>query len=473
MLDPTDWAAFRAFAHRVLDDAVDTLEGVGAGPTWQPMPDAAKAALAEPLPQTPSSLADVYEAYRTTIAPFENGNRQPRFVGWVHGSGTPSGVLAEMLAATTNANLGGREHAAVYVEREVLAWSASLFGFPAETTGILTSGTSLANLIAVVTARFAALGPEVRARGLGTSRLIGYASEAVHRCVPSAFAMTGLGTDALRRIAVDEAGRIDVAALRQAIARDRATGKQPFLVVATAGTVDIGAVDDIAALADLCAQERIWLHVDGAFGAFAILSREHRALLAGIERADSLAFDFHKWLHVPYDAGCILIRHPQIHRAAFSQPANYLASAPSGTAAGEPWFADFGPELSRRFRALATWFAFKEHGIERLGAAIAQNLAQARRVAALVAQTPGLVLAAPVALNIICFRYVGDGTLADREADAINAAIVVDLQERGIAVPSTTRIAGRIAIRMNLTNHRCTDADLERIVAAVAEGPRP
>jgi glutamate/tyrosine decarboxylase-like PLP-dependent enzyme len=416
-------------------------------------------------------LADVYAEFRASIEPFENGNRHPRFVGWVHGNGTPSGMLAEMLAAALNANAGGREHSAVYVERAVIAWSAEIFGFPPGTSGILTSGTSLANLIAVVVARRHYLGDDVRAQGLRDAKLVAYASEAAHRCIPAAFDIAGFGTEALRRIPTDAAHRIDVERLRAAIVADRAAGYRPFMVIGTAGTVDTGAIDDLTALADLCASEELWLHVDGAFGALAVLSPEHRHLVRGIERADSLAFDYHKWLHVPYDAGCVLIRDAELHRAAFASPAAYLAPAAEGTAAGEPWFADYGPELSRRFRALAIWFAFKEHGTRRLGEAIAENCRQAARLAARIEAAADVKLAAPVALNIVCCRF-DDGSRPPDELDALNAAIVVDVQQSGIAVPSSTRIDGRTVIRINLTTHRVTDADLALLLDAIVESGR-
>jgi glutamate/tyrosine decarboxylase-like PLP-dependent enzyme len=471
MLDPADPAAFRAFAHRALDDALDGFERVAAGPAWRPVPAEVKAELARRVPHEPQNLPDVYADYLKLIEPFENGNRHPRFVGWVHGNGTPSGMLAEMLAAALNANAGGREHSAVYVEREVIAWSAEIFGFPPGTSGILTSGTSLANLIAVVVARRRYLGDGVRTNGVGESRLCAYTSEAAHRCIPAAFDIAGFGTQALRRIPSGSAHRIDVGRLRAAIAADRAAGRRPFMVIATAGTVDTGAIDDLTALADLCAAEDLWLHVDGAFGALAVLSPEHRPLVGGIERADSLAFDFHKWLHVPYDAGCVLIRDAELHRATFANPAAYLAPAAQGTAAGEPWFADYGPELSRRFRALAIWFAFKEHGTHRLGEAIAENCRQAARLAARIEATADVRLAAPVTLNIVCCRF-DDGSRSPEGLDALNAAIVVDVQQSGIAVPSSTVLDGRTVIRLNLTNHRVTDADLALALDAILDAGR-
>jgi glutamate/tyrosine decarboxylase-like PLP-dependent enzyme len=471
MLDSTNAAAFRAFAHRALDDALDGLSNVAERPAWQPVPHGVKARLACRVPATPSDLEAVYAEFRDLIEPYENGNRHPRFMGWVHGNGTPSGMLAEMLAAALNANVGGREHSAVYVERAVIAWSAEIFGFPATASGILTSGTSLANLIAVLVARTRHAGAGVRAGGVADHRLVGYTSAAAHRCVPAAFDISGIGTSALRLIPTDARYRLDCAELQRAIDGDRRAGNLPFMVIATAGTVDTGAIDDLAALADLCAAEGLWLHIDGAFGALAVLSPQHRPLLRGIERADSIAFDFHKWLHVPYDAGCIIIRDADLHRSAFAHPAAYLMPAIAGAAGGEPWFADYGPELSRRFRALAIWFAFKEHGTQRLGEAIARNCRQAAYLAEQIDAATDVVRLAPVELNIVCFRY-DDPRMEPAALDELNAAVVVDLQERGILVPSTTLIGGRRAIRINLTNYRVSDADLDAIVPAIRESGR-
>jgi aromatic-L-amino-acid decarboxylase len=209
----------------------------------------------------------------------------------------------------------------------------------------------------------------------------------------------------------------------------------------------------------------LWLHVDGAFGALAALAPSERALVAGIERADSLAFDLHKWLHVPYDAGAVLVRDGALHQATFAEHADYLVRATRGTAAGAPWFTDFGPELSRGFRALKVWFTMKTYGLDRLGASIARQCALARELGARIAVTPPLELLAPVTLNVVCFRYAAAEDEPAR--DARNAAIAVELQERGIAVPSTTRVDGRLALRLNVMNHRTTAADLDATLAAV------
>jgi len=466
-LDPSDWAAFRALAHRALDETLDAVDGIRERPPWRAIPDEVRAAIgADPLPRAPSDLAAVYAAFATQVAPFAVDNRHPRFFGWVHGAGTPVGILAEMLAAGMNANVGGRDHAAVEIERRVIRWWCEVFGLPPTAGGILTSGTSMANLIGVLVARRAAGGAEVRTAGVPAALgLTGYASTEAHGSVARAFDVAGLGSAALRAVPVDAKLRLDVRALHARIAADRDAGKRPFVIVGTAGSASSGAVDDLVALAD-CARDRgLWFHVDGAFGALAQLAPELRGLVAGIERADSIAFDLHKWLHVPYGAGAVLVRDGALHASAFADHAPYLARAQRGTAAGDPWFTDFGPELSRGFRALSVWFTMKTYGLDRFGELIAQQCAMARALGERIVATPPLALLAPVTLNVVCFRYAAP--LDDAECDALNARIVVELQERGIAVPSTTRIGGKLAIRLNVMNHRTTQADLDATLDAV------
>jgi glutamate/tyrosine decarboxylase-like PLP-dependent enzyme len=466
-LDPRDWAAFRALAHSALDETLDAVHGIRDGVPWRAIPGEVRAAIGEdPLPRAPSDPADVYAAFAAHVAPYAVDNRHPRFFGWVHGAGTTAGILAEMLAAGMNANVGGRDHAAVEIERRVIRWWCDVFGFPAAASGILTTGTSMANLIGLLVARRFAVGAEVRTAGIPAEvGLTGYTSTEAHGSVGRAFDVAGLGSAALRAIPVDAKLRIDVRALQERIAADRSAGKRPFIVIATAGSASTGAVDDLVALADCARAEGLWFHVDGAFGALAQLAPELRGLIAGIERADSIAFDLHKWLHVPYDAGAVLVRDGALHAATFAGHAPYLARTQRGTAAGEPWFTDFGPELSRGFRALSVWFTMKTYGLDRFGELIAQQCAMARALGERIAATPQLELLAPVTLNIVCFRYAAG--LNDAACDALNGKIVIELQERGIAVPSTTRIGGKLAIRLNVMNHRTTPADLAATLDAV------
>jgi glutamate/tyrosine decarboxylase-like PLP-dependent enzyme len=341
-----------------------------------------------------------------------------------------------------------------------------MLGMPPETSGLLVTGSSMANLIGVLVARTAALGVDVRRHGLGGARLVAYASTAVHGCVARAMDIAGLGTAALRLIAVDGRHRMRTDALEAAIAQDRAEGRQSFLVVGTVGSVDVGAIDDLDAVAEICRREGLWLHVDAAFGALAALSPALRPRLRGIERADSLAFDFHKWAQVPYDAGCILVRDPERHMAAFAQDLAYLRRELRGLAGGHPWPCDLGPDLSRGFRALKVWMTLKTFGADRLGEVVAHCCDIAAHLAARVEREQTLQLLAPVSLNIVCFRFLVPGA-SDADLDRLNAEIVADLQEAGIAAPSTTRIGGVLAIRAAIVNHRTRFEDVDALVEGV------
>jgi glutamate/tyrosine decarboxylase-like PLP-dependent enzyme len=323
----------------------------------------------------------------------------------------------------------------------------------------------MANLMAVLLARTAALGPSVRQRGVGDdgARLTAYTSAAAHGCIIKAMDIAGFGSDALRCIEVDRAHRIDVAALRERIATDRRAGCSPFLVVGSAGTVDIGAIDDLRALSSLCREEGLWFHVDGAYGALGILSPALASRLAGIEHADSIALDFHKWGQVPYDAGFLIVRDGDRHRQTFSAPAAYLRRETRGLAAGACWPCDLGPDLSRGFRALKTWFTLKTYGTEKLGAMITRTCALAGYLETRILAEPRLELLAPVQLNIVCFRYRA------ANADKVNGDIVIDIQESGIAAPSTTMLDGELAIRAAIVNHRTDSCDIDALIAAVLD----
>ena len=469
-LDPDDWDAFRASLHAAADRAVDHLSGRREKPVWRPMDDAAKAAINEPLPIEPQGISKVIEDIETLVLPYDTGNTHPRFFGWVHGAGTAGGMVAELFAAALNANLGGRDHGAVYIERQVLSWACQMFGLPNGAGGLLVSGTSMATLIALTVARNTKSERDLRADGLSAQSrpLVGYTSAEAHSSVAKAFEILGLGARALRPIPVDGGFSMDVSALRDAIRKDIDAGNQPFAVIGTAGTVNTAAIDPLDELADVCRQHDLWFHVDGAFGGLAVIAPAQAGKVRGIERADSIAFDFHKWLHVPYDAGCVLLRDGDLQRRTFAARPDYLQGLERGLAGGSPWFCELGPELSRGFRALKVWLTIKEHGLARLGAMIERNCAQADYLAQRIMSERDLEILAPVSLNICCFRFTGGG-LSDDQQDEVNREIVIRLQEKGVAAPSTTRIGGRLAIRVNITNHRTANADLDLLANVVLE----
>lgn len=446
----------------MLDDMLNYLEHVREHPVWQPIPAPVRAGFQHALPKQPSELAAVHEIFMRDVLPYAVGNTHPGFMGWVHGGGTPVGMLAEMLAAGLNANLGGRDQMPVELEWQLVRWMRDLFGFPETASGLCVTGTSMANLIAVLVARRAALGTDVRHAGIAAAdqRLVAYTSLSAHACIAQAMDIAGLGSAALRLIAVNADYQIDLAALEAAIAADRCAGFTPFFVTGTAGTVDVGAIDDLAALATIAAREGLWFHVDGAYGALAMLAPDMAPRLRGIERADSLAFDFHKWLQVPYDAGFILVRDSTLHQDTFASPTAYLRRETSGMAAGSPWPCDFGPELSRGFRALKIWFTLSVYGADQLGHMIADTCALAQYMKRRIEALPLLELLAPVALNIVCFRY----RCAD--PDRVNAQIAVALQEAGLVAPSTTVLNGRLALRAAFVNHRTAACDIDTLLTA-------
>ena len=350
----------------------------------------------------------------------------------------------------------------------MLVWTRDLFGFPKTASGLFVTGTSAANHMAVLVARTRALGAAVRSEGLTAMgrQLTAYTSAAAHGCIPRAMEMAGLGGDYLRLIPVDARQRIRIDALKQAIATDRAKGLEPFLLIGTAGTVDVGAIDDLAALADVALAEQLHFHIDGAFGALAILVPSLAQRLRGIERADSLGFDWHKWGQVPYDSGFLLVRDADLHRRTFAAEAAYLRRAERGLAGGDWWPCDYGPDLSRGFRALKTWFTVKTYGTEALGRLIADTVSLARKLADRIAAEPELELLGPVPLNIVCFGF------RDADADRLNAEIVSDLHEAGRVAPSLTTIDGRTAIRAAIVNHRTDVEDLEALVTSVLASGR-
>ncbi len=461
-LDPADWSAFRSLAHGMLDDVITYIETIRERPVWQPAPEAIREQFDQPLPREGRSLSDVLDDVRTGIIPYATGNVHPRFMGWVHGAGTPVGMLAEMIAAGLNMNCGGRDHIGVHVEKQIAKWMAEALGYPSGASGVFMTGSSLANFAAIIVAKTKALGTETRAEGLGplASPLIAYTSAEAHKCVARAMELSGIGSANLRKIAIDSLGRIDIAALERAIAADRAGGLNPFLVVATAGAVNTGAIDPLERISEIASKEELWFHVDGAIGAMAAFSPKLRPLLRGIETSHSVALDFHKWGQVPYDAGFLLVRDGAAHKQAFATSAAYLERAARGLAAGETWPCDLGPDLSRGFRALKTWMTIETLGADRIGDAVLANCELAQYLAEKVRLSTLFELKAPVALNIVCFGVRGrDG--------AINRELVLDMHETGVAIPSWTTLGGESVIRCAIVNHRTSRADIDRMMESM------
>jgi len=464
-LDPEDWDEMRGLAHRMVDDAVEYLKTVGDRPVWQAMPEAVKETFESGLPQQPGDATAVYEEFLTNIFPYPLGNIHPRFWAWYMGNGTIMGALADFMAATMNPNIGGGNQVAGLVEAQVLNWMKEVVGLPASASGLLVSGGSMANLVGLTIARNTLAGGDLRKNGLQSldKKLTVYASTEVHSCNQKAVELLGLGSDSLRKISVNDDYTINLQKLESKIVEDIQSGYQPICIIATPGTVNTGAIDDLNAIADLCLKFNTWFHVDGAIGAIAMLSDTVRPLLTGIERADSIALDLHKWMHVPFEAGCVLVRDEKAHRDSFSLIPEYLEKAEGGLVADSVWFSEYGIQLSRSFRALKIWMTMKEHGSEKLGRMISRNVDQAQYLGRLIEKTTHLELIAPIGLDIVCYRY-NPGETDLQTLNHLNRRILIELQEQGIAAPSYTTLNDRYCIRVAIANHRSRYEDFDLLI---------
>lgn len=466
-LDPGDWEEFRRTAYRIVDDAIGYTATVRDRPVWQAMPEAVRASFQRALPQGPRPLDEVYADLTETMLPYPMGNIHPRFWMWYMGSSNVTGALGDFLAAILGSNLVGGNHAAALIDDQVVDWLRQMIGLPEGASGTLVSGGSMANLLGLTVARNIAAGIDVREMGVAAIPvpLRFYGSDQIHGCHQKAVESLGLGNRALRRIPSKTDCSMDVAALEAAIAEDRAAGWKPACVIATAGTVNTGAIDDLPAIAALCRKEGIRMHVDGCIGALLAIAPEHRHLVRGLAEADSVALDPHKWLHAPFEVGCILVRDPKEHLRTFTLTPEYLQQAERGVAAGS-WLSDYGLQTSRGFRALKVWMSLQEHGVEKFGRLIDQNITQAKHLAELIYAEPLLELVAPVVVNIVCFRF-NPGGMDDRDLKRLNTEIMLRLQESGLAAVSDTTVRGAHCLRAAIANHRTRVEDLDLLVREV------
>ena len=418
----------------------------------------------EPVPEEGQPIEKTLGFVREHILPFPMGNSHPRFYGFINATADPVGITADYLAAAMNPNCWGGDHAAIHVEHRVIAWLCELLGYPPEAEGILVSGGSMANFTALAAARRAVIPGNVREDGLagdGRPRLVVYASDQVHHCVDKAVDLLGIGMKNLRKIETDERFRIRMDLLRHAVAADRRAGLLPAIVVGNAGTVNTGAIDPLEELSDFCRRESLWFHVDGAYGAMARLSRRLAPLFAGMERADSIAADPHKWLYVPYEAGATLVREPGRLSATFRKFPEYLASDPESPFPGPAWFAERGVELSRGFKALKVWMGLKTHGRRGYAEAIERDVELARVLSEEVGRRPDFEPLAESVLSIANFRYrPKDRSLSEEDLDRANRRIANRLLGGGSFFLAPTVLKGRTALRVCIVNFRTRPEDL-------------
>jgi glutamate/tyrosine decarboxylase-like PLP-dependent enzyme len=390
------------------------------------------------------------------------------------GTGTPVGIFADLLMSAMNCHVSGYDQAATLVERQVIRWLTEIMDMPAATSGVLVSGGTVANLLGLTIARNSCPGLDPRRDGVNPakdSQLVVYGSVATHGWAVRSCDLLGLGENAFRKIAVNKHDQVDLNQMRQAIRLDRERGVRPFCIIGNAGTVATGATDDLRGLADLARREGLWFHADGAFGALAKLSPKYRHLVDGLELADSIAFDLHKWGYMQYETGAVLVRDANAHKAAFSFAPSYLEAFEGGIAVEPTEFASLGIQLSRGFRALRVWMNFSTYGTNRIGKVIQRNIEDVQYLKKKIEAEPELELLGPAEMNVVCFRYRSESN-SDTDLDALNKKILVTIQETGLAVPSNARIEGRFAIRVAHTNHRTHRSDFDKLVQAVLETGR-
>jgi len=463
-LDPKDWEEMRAIGHLMMDDMIDYLKDIKDKPVWKPIPEETKTFFKEELPEYGMNAKEIYAQFKTHILPYNKGNIHPRFWAWVQGTGTPMGVFGDFLASAMNPNVTIGEQSPMYVDQEVVNWCKQMMHFPESASGILLSGGSMANTTALIVARnhMIAFSRKEGMQGLALKPVM-YCSSETHSCIAKAAEVIGVGTEGLRKISVNADYTINLESLEQTIRDDISKGYNPFCLVGNAGTVNTGAIDDLKALKLLCKKYDLWFHIDGAFGALAKLTDQYKEKLKPIEEADSVAFDLHKWMYMPYEVGCVLIRNNEAHRNAFSFAPNYLMTHEEGLASGPDSFNNFGIELSRGFKALKVWMSIKEQGIKKYAEQIEKNIQQAEYLTDLVNENNTLELLAPTSLNIVCFRFVSSNKTKE-ELNQLNKDIVMKLQVSGIASPSSTILDGNYAIRVAITNHRSITSDFDLLI---------
>ncbi|MYA12067.1 MAG: aminotransferase class I/II-fold pyridoxal phosphate-dependent enzyme [Gemmatimonadetes bacterium] len=450
----------RRSGYEVVDAIVERWTHLRGGPAWRGATrDRLEPRLHGPAPEEGRDLEGLLDTIFRDVMPFAGRIDHPRFLAFIPSSPTWASVLASFLIAGYNVFQGTwlESSGPSQIEVTVLDWFREWLGYPEGGSGVLTSGGSAANLLAIVAAREAAGNPE-----RGTI----YLSEQAHASVARAARVAGIHPERIRLVDADGVCRIVPASVRAAVWSDRAAGMHPFLVVGTAGTTNTGAIDPLAELADIAREEDLWYHVDAAYGGFAILDPEVAPLMSGLERSDSATLDPHKWFFQPYETGCLMVRDPAALERAFRIAPDYLQDAEWGPRHVN--FCDRGVQLTRIFRALRVWLSVQRYGLAAHRAAISRAIALARGAEARIRELPELELLAPQSLGIVCFRYRGRGAIPDTELDDLNRRIQDEIVSSGFAMMSSTRLQGRLSLRFCVLNVRTTADDLARTLDRIA-----
>ena len=463
-LDPHDWEGLKALGNNMVNEMIGFLQNIKQLPVWKKPPSEVKEKFNQKVPVSSRPFEEIYDEFKNDILPYYIGNIHPRFWGWVMGTGTAQSMLAEMLAAGMNCNVGIGDQSPMYVDQQVVGWCKEMMGFPSSGSGMLVSGASVANLNALITARNA-FDDTIRKQGLPSKKMVIYASVEAHSCIQKAAEIIGIGSDGVRKINVNDKYQMDTGHLEQMIEKDKAEDRLPFCIVVSVGTINTGAIDPLEKIVPICRKHHMWMHIDGAFGALLKLLPEYKEQLSCLELADSIAFDLHKWMSIPYEAGVVLIKDAARHRKTFALQPDYISNQERGIAAGPELTSNFGFELTRNFKALKVWMSFQEHGLDKFTRIIRQNIGQSNYLATLIIQHDQLELMAPVSTNIVCFRF--NPGIAEERLNELNKEILMQIQEEGIAAPSYTKLNGRYCLRVANVNHRSVLQDFDLLVKEV------
>ena len=470
-----DAEAFRRAGHAAIDLAADYLGSMRDRPVFQPMtPEQRDLLMDAALPDQGAAVSEILDRFASDVMPFPLGNGHPRFYGWVNSSPSPVGILADLLAATMNPSCAGGDHAAIYIERAVVRWLMELIGFPTDgSMGLLVSGGSMASLTCLTAARHWAAqkaGWNDRVDGVqgSTGALVLYLADEGHSCMRKAAELLGLGAENTRLIPVDANGRMIIGELNAAIEADLAAGQRPFCVAGSAGTAMAGAIDPLADIADLCVQYDLWFHVDGAYGALGVLDDRLADRYAGMERAHSVALDPHKWLSVPVECGCALVRDSALLRDTFSLVPSYVRTEEGKGVGGLPWYSEYGFQQSRGFRALKLWMTLLYAGRDGVKAHIVRQNDLAHALAELVDADPLFERSAPADLSIVCFRMIPEGTTGDDpRLSGFNQRLANAVQSSGEAFVTSGVFNGQTVLHANTLNGETTIDDVRALLPTI------